>query len=294
MFGRKKSDLEGEDLKLQPPPQHAPDGTSYPEGLRHNRFLVAPRREKGKWLCDVAEMDGSEVLEASQERPAKWRILPPVGTWVMGLLTVAVAGLGLYLLWTRNPWTALLVGILLLVCGAYVTAIVRRLLVVDLEVTVDSPESHQKLLKLIPEKRFSLRSQIFHVDWQRPPVKRIASIRREGLAGGMRSRWVVEGPPEQKHVAVLAAIEAPFWRAWLRRILLGRLKRRLVTNFKLSSPGGGIEWGKLHRRELVHDCHVLDVSRDWEGSLDRRAVLALAILMEIGASHPSEERKSKK
>ena len=289
MFGRKRTEEE-EDLALQPPPGHAPDGMRYGEAFRHNRFLLAPEREKSTWQCGVADLEGAGVLEARQERPFKWRALPWIGTATAGVLgLLAIYGIVLWL-WEGNPWRALFAGLVVLVAGIYAAVLVRRLLTVDREIIVDSQAEHQTLMRLVPERLFGWRGQIFHVEWERPPVKRLGSIRREGFAGGLRARYIIEGPPDQKHTAILLATEVPLWRALLRRLLLGRRSHWLKTDVKLVSPGGGMAWGRLHRRDMLHGCHVLDLTRDWEGSLDRRTVLALAILLDIGGKHPGGER----
>lgn len=291
MFGGRKASRQPESLTLQPPPGHAPDGTPYPKGLRHNRFLVAPQRSRGAWQCEVAEMDGSGVLVALQERPWRWRVPPWLAVAAVVCLAIpSLREMGKWLSGNGLLFTAFSL-LLLSLAGVFVAIFCHRLLTPDLEVVVTSVEDTREILRLVPVQRFGMRRQVFHVEWLRPPAKRLASICRVGWAGGLRQCWIVEGAPGQQHTAVLTALEGPLWRAWVKRVLLGPVRTRFATDFRLRSPGGGMEWGTLHRRELIHGCHVLDVSRDWEGNLDRRVVLALAILLDLGGRHPNQERK---
>lgn len=105
----------------------------------------------------------------------------------------------------------------------------------------------------------------------------IAALKRQGWMSLLRRTWKVFDAAGRE---VAQAHEDALWKALLRRIpyldILGSLLR---TNFILVRPDGS-PLGEFIRRYTLVDKYVMDVTPDAGRTLDRRIVVALAIVLD--------------
>jgi len=105
----------------------------------------------------------------------------------------------------------------------------------------------------------------------------VARLRRNTFKSILRREWIVEGPSGEP---LLAAREDSWTRALMRRYL-GPLWGALRTNFNFEFPDGRV-FGKYDRKLSLIDDYVLDLGGDTQRRADRRALLAMAILLDTG------------
>jgi len=102
-------------------------------------------------------------------------------------------------------------------------------------------------------------------------------MRRDTLRSIFRREWIVETPTGD---LIFVAREDSLVRALLRRYL-GPLYGVLRTNFNFEFADGTV-FGKYDRQLTITDEYVLDLGGDPARTVDRRATLAMAILLDTG------------
>ena len=122
-----------------------------------------------------------------------------------------------------------------------------------------------------PVARFTLREPDGHA---------IATYTKNRLTDFLRKRWRVFGA-DGAHI--LTAQEDSIILSLLRR-LTGLIVDLAVfrTNFVLYGPDGEKVLGEFNRKMTIFDRYTLDMSEDADRSVDRRAALALGVLLDTG------------
>lgn len=107
----------------------------------------------------------------------------------------------------------------------------------------------------------------------------VATLKRQGLRSLLRRTWKIFDPAG---VEIAQAHEDSWWKAVLRRVTdIGDFLR---TNFIVTRPDGRTPLGAFLRRLTLGDKYVMDVSADAPRTLDRRIVVALAVVLDNAES----------
>ena len=114
-----------------------------------------------------------------------------------------------------------------------------------------------------------------------PEGELLARIRKNYLYNLFRKRWDVFGPQGE---TIVIAREDSLILSLLRRFL-GTFFGILRTNYILLTPGRDGEErlrGEFNRKFTLFDRYVLDLTRDRPPTIDRRAAVALGVLLDTG------------
>ncbi len=125
-----------------------------------------------------------------------------------------------------------------------------------------------------------LQDNIFMILYMRftvttPDGKVIAKFRRRNLISALRRTWDIQSP---EGTVVGRAVEDSWGKALLRRFVpFGELFK---TDFIITIGNRVI--GKFIRRWTMADKYILDLTEDPQKTFDRRAAIALAVLLDAG------------
>lgn len=159
--------------------------------------------------------------------------------------------------------------------GGNLAALIRILLGPYRDVTVYTDESQQfPVLMMTQDNKFGLHRWFTIYDAVGNPVAR---AKRHVIKAIWRRRWEAEtldGRP------ICIVREDSFMLALLRRYF-GPMYGLLRTNFDVLLPNGD-RVGEYNRKLTLTDQYVLDVRQDGQFLIDRRVLLALAILLDTG------------
>jgi len=117
------------------------------------------------------------------------------------------------------------------------------------------------------------RTDLVYRVWDSPSLELVGALQRSWAARSLRDRWILRGPDwsERGRVQETSLIRS------LVRVFVTSLPRR----YAVSGPAG--ELGSARRSwDLARVSVTMDVSADAAGSLDRRLLLVLAILLVFG------------
>ncbi len=103
----------------------------------------------------------------------------------------------------------------------------------------------------------------------------IAKFLRRNLISALRRTWDIQSPDG---AVIGQAVEDSWFKALFRRF--GPLGKFFKTDFIITVGGRAI--GKYIRRWTVLDKYVLDLTDDPQHTLDRRAAIALGVLLDTG------------
>jgi uncharacterized protein YxjI len=103
----------------------------------------------------------------------------------------------------------------------------------------------------------------------------IAKFRRRNLISALRRTWDIQSPDG---TVIGQAVEDSWFKALFRRF--GPLGELLKTDFIITIGGNVI--GKYIRKLTILDKYVLDLTGDPQHTLDRRAAIALGVLLDTG------------
>jgi hypothetical protein len=143
-------------------------------------------------------------------------------------------------------------------------------------VTVFRDSSRREvLLRVRQDQRIAVLSRTYTVIT--PAGEPLARLRKRYVSGLLRKRWDVDSHGGQQ---LARAIEDSVVLSLLRRVI-GTLFGLLRTNFVILGPDGSV-LGEFNRKLTVLDRYVIDVRGDAEGTIDRRVVLALGVMLDTG------------
>ena len=114
-----------------------------------------------------------------------------------------------------------------------------------------------------------------------PEGELLARMRKNYLYNLFRKRWDVFGPQGE---TIVIAREDSLILSLLRRFL-GPFFGILRANYILLTPESGGEErlrGEFNRKFTLFDRYVLDLTRDRPPTIDRRAAVALGVLLDTG------------
>ena len=133
----------------------------------------------------------------------------------------------------------------------------------------------ETLLKITQDRRLQLFSASYTV--ADPGGKTVARLRKNRLRNIFRKRWYCLDPGGK---LLFIAREDSMILSILRRFLLGFFGL-LRTDYVFYGPGWRV-LGEFNRRMTLQDRYVLDLTPDSLRSLDRRAALALGVMLDTG------------
>jgi tetratricopeptide (TPR) repeat protein len=136
---------------------------------------------------------------------------------------------------------------------------------------------NEKFLEIIQETKVVIIRTVYTLFGPQGQV--IAKFRRNHFIDNFRR--IVKCIRPDGNIWFIAK-EDSSWLAFLRRILpLEGLGIIILTNFNFILASTGRKAGEFNRTSAILDKHVLDLSEDQTKSLDRKAALACAVLLDI-------------
>lgn len=262
--------------KLPPPPPVRPqDGDP---AFARETFLLHERHLGVSEKYSVLDKDGAPLLFVERPNHPFLNVLAIFGGLAGGLLHFfAFAGLGLA---AKNAGLdAVTRGLLLLWTfgGSALAAVATaQLLFKKRHITVYRDDSRaEQVLRINQDSRLQLLTASYTVAG--PDGEPLAFIFKKRLRNILRKRWYGLGPDGPLFVA---EEDSPIL-SLLRRMVLGFLGL-MHTDFVIRSPQDGRVLGEFNRGMTLRDRYVLDLTPDPLRALDRRAALALGVLLDTG------------
>ena len=258
-----------------PPPRHEQPGDPV---FARDKFLLDERHLSISERYTVADKDGAPVMYVERPSYPFTNLLAYAGALAAGAANVLFSGLlyslvkelflDPFLMTAIAAWQKL--GTLLVVFLGFMTFPKRR------HVTVYRDDSKKEaLLRIIQERRLQLLQASYLV--QTPEGEPIVRLRKMRLRNIFRKRWYCLSPEGR---LLFIAREDSMILSMLRRFLLGFFGL-LRTNFVIYGPGWQV-LGEFNRRMTLQDRYVLDLEADGLRSIDRRAALALGVMLDTG------------
>jgi hypothetical protein len=258
-----------------PPPVRRQDGDP---AFARETFLLHERHLGVSEKYSVLDKDGAPLLFVERPNHPFLNVLALFGGLAGGLLHFfffVVAGLaakragldtvarGLLLLWTFFG-------------SGLAAAAGAQLLFKKRHITVYRDDSRAEvLLRITQDTRLQLLTASYTVAG--PGGEPLAVIFKKRLRNILRKRWYGLGPAGPLFVA---EEDSPIL-SLLRRMVLGFLGL-MHTDFIIRSPQDGRVLGEFNRGLTLQDRYVLDLTPDSLRALDRRAALALGVLLDTG------------
>ena len=217
-------------------------------------------------------------VEDPDGQPRFWVVRPPriALNMLAGVAALSVNVLFLVIAYrTYMNHGEILLPLALLFVGGNLGLLVRRLLAPYRDIRICADEAEQwPVLHITQDNKIGFYHRFTVVDACGAPV---AFVRRHAWRALLRTRWSAEtlsGEP------ICEVIEDSLTLSALRRYL-GPLYGMLRTNFDFLLPGGQ-RIGEYNRKLTLTDQYLLNVADDPAYLVDRRMVLALAILLDTG------------
>ncbi len=259
------------------PPVRRQDGDP---AFARDKFLLNQRHFAVSEKYTVADEDGTPVMYVERPRYVFMSVLAAIA----GLLAFAVAFAALstaaYSAKMAMPEDLRALGVLFstaCVFGAFFAAYAAACLVLPRRhITVYRDDSRgEVLLKALQDSRVQILTSSFTVlDPQGAPV---AFIHKKYLRNIFRKRWYCRGA-DGEHM--FTAKEDSIILSVLRRFL-GSFFGLLRTDFIFYDHDENV-LGEFNRKVTIGDRYVLDMTADHLRSVDRRAALAMGVLLDTG------------
>lgn len=258
-----------------PPPVRPQDGDP---AFARDKFLLNEQHFGVSEKYSVTDEQGNELLFAERPNHLFLNVLAIFGGIAAGFANLVLFML-LYQAAKRAGLDALLGAPLRFwgVLGSPLVAVAAaQLLFKKRHVTVYRDDSRQEvLLRVEQDSRLQLLTASYTVTG--PGGEPLAVLFKKRLRNIFRKRWYGLGPDGPLFVA---EEDSPIL-SLLRRMVLGCLGL-MHTDFLIRSPADGRVLGEFNRGMSLRDRYVLDLTHDPLRSVDRRAALALGVMLDTG------------
>lgn len=243
-----------------------------------DKFLLHERHLGISEKYSVTDPDGAPLMFVERPNHIFLNVLAIFGGLIAGLLNFLLFSV-LHALSRKaglDPLFCLLLAAWARLGSALVVVMAAQALSKKRHITVYRDDNRDEvLLRINQDTRLQLLTASYTVAGSGGEA--LAVICKKRLNNIFRKRWYGFGPGGQ---FLFLAKEDSAILSVLRRMMLGFFGL-LHTDFIIYSPGGAV-LGEFNRRQTLRDRYVLDLEPDSLRSLDRRAALALGVLLDTG------------
>lgn len=242
--------------------------------FNRNKFLLNQKMLTINEKYVVCDENGNPILYI--ERPA--HLLRNLGAVLAGVVGGALVAAFFILLASMLPESIQFIpGVLAPVGFITVLLVLIILLQQKRHVTVYRDESKQSpLLTIFQDKKFELIAATFTI--RDAQGVELARLRKNYLYNLFRKQWECYAPDGR---VICKAKEDSIILSLLRR-LIGPLFGILRTNFIFLQGETENVIGEFNRKFTIQDCYVLDMSADYQQTLDRRLAVAMGVMLDTG------------
>ncbi|MDD5210053.1 MAG: hypothetical protein PHV36_11745 [Elusimicrobiales bacterium] len=257
------------------PPVHVQGGDAV---FSRDKFLLNQQHLAIREKYDVADEAGAPLMFVERPRYIFLNVLAIFAGLFAGLVNLfffGAVGAGIKK-GGGDPMLVLLLSLWAVYGSFLVVYLVAAVLAKKRHITIYRDESKaETLLQVLQESKIQILTASFSV--LDPQGVRVARIFKKRLHNILRKRWYCH---DGAGAALFIAKEDSMILSMLR-FFLGSFFGLLRTNYMIYDRGENI-LGEFNRKLTILDRYVLDMSADSRRSIDRRAALAMGVLLDTG------------